>query len=122
MLTGLEAWQRSAVPGFELERHHILGLADLVDEPQSAHRLGVRVPPQRDGRGKLDNLFDVERNQASGARYLCHRVRLPVDHGPPRQLEEAAGPEIDEEESGSRIQNEVADRVEMIVAGVVGKE
>ncbi len=121
MLAGLEAGQRSAVPGFEYERSHILGLADLLDEPQGAHRLGIRVPSQGNGHGKLDDLLDVEGHQTPRAGNAGHRLRFPIDRGPAGKLQQTAGLEIDEQQTGSRVENEVADGVEVVVARVVGE-
>jgi hypothetical protein len=85
------------------------------------HRARARIPAQRQGGRQLDDLLDREGHEATGTGNADHRIRIPIDRRPTGELKQAAALEVDEQQAGAGIRDEVADRVEVVVAGVVGE-
>src|SRR4029453_2271276 len=110
------------VARLEDEGCDVAALGDLRDEAQGAYGLTARVPAQPQPAGELDDLLDLEEHEPARAGHLRHRVRVPVDGGAAGELEQAPSHEVDEEQSGARLERQVPDGIEVVVARVVGKD
>ncbi len=70
---------------------------------------------------QFDDFLNVERHQATSAGDARDNVRIPIDRRPARELEQASVLEVHKEKSRAGIEVEIADRVELIVARIVGE-
>src|SRR4029453_16995341 len=110
------------VARLEDEGCDVAALGDLGDEAQGAYGLTARVPAQPQRAGELDDLLDLEEHEPARAGHLRHRVRVPVDGRAAGELEQAPSHEVDEEQSGARVEGQVPDGIEVVVARVVGED
>jgi hypothetical protein len=113
MLPRREIRERFTAFGFEDERHDIGTLPRLLDESQIEKGVGLGMPSQR------QRLFECETNQSTRTRMTLDLLRIPVDLRPTRQLQHAPRLEIDEDQSRERIEDEIADRVVVVVARII---
>jgi hypothetical protein len=122
MLPRREIRERFTVVGLEDERHDIGTLTRLLDESQIAKGVGLSTPPERQRRLEPDRLFEYETDQSTRTWMAIDLLRIPVDLRSARQLQHAPRFEIDEDQSRLRIEDEVADRVVVIVARIIRDE
>ena len=122
MLAGLEVRQGASVPRLEDEGGDLVGLWDLLDQAQRSDGAPGLLPAQRQRLLELDNLIELEVNQAPRAREAFERWRVPVDPNPSGELKQSAALEIDEQDARSGVHHEIADGVVVAVPRIVGKD
>ena len=115
----LERRQRPAVPRGEMKRGDGVAFGDLVDHRHSQRLDAVLAPAQRQGTWTLHHAIDRDADHAPRLRIVA-AGRAPVDPRPPGDMQKAAGLEGHEQQPDPGVADEIADRVEEIVAGVVG--
>ena len=64
----------------------------------------------------------LEAHQPAGEGVALELWRVPVDAGASGELEQVAALEVHEQQAGPRVHRQVPQRVEVIVAGVVGED
>ena len=67
-----------------------------------------------------DSQFETD--EASGAGKTLDLSMLPFDEGAARELQGVSPSEVDEQQSRTRVEHQISERVEVIVSGVVGEE
>jgi hypothetical protein len=60
-------------------------------------------PAERARGGRRDDLVDVERYEPFRARHRRRVIGIPVDRRAPRELQDVARLEVDEQEPGERV-------------------
>ena len=81
----------------------------------------MEVKPKRQTASDPDDFRHPEANQTLGAFEGGKFVAFPDDFGAPGQIEQISSLEIHEQKSGPRIEENVPQRIEMVIAAKIGE-